>query len=203
MNFKPRFLLITLTVLLFSFSGCKSLKENKRFAKCEFKTKRISRLSIGGIEILNKRSINDFSMQEGLRLAYQVKQQKLITNLTVDLQVKNPNSDPATLRGFQYVLVIDGKEIINTELNSVLNIPGYGERVFGVTSRFDLIKAAKDTGYDTLLKLALGLAEGRQQPVNFDLYFRPKIYVMDKKVKYRDFIKLSATYQGGFFKQRN
>ncbi len=202
MNYTNRVLFIVLTLIAFSFSGCKSLKENARFAKCEFKTRRISKLAIGGVQILNKRSINDFTTQEGLSLVYQAKQQKLITNLTVDVQVKNPNNELATLRGFQYVLVIGGKEIINTEIKSVLDIPANGERVFGVNSRFDLIKAAKDTGYDTLLKLAIGLTEGRGQPVKFDLYFRPSIYIKDKKVKYKDFIKLSSVYQGGTFKNK-
>jgi len=182
------------------FSGCKSLRENARFAKCEFKTRRISRLSIGGIETLEKKSINDFNLQEGLVLASQIKQRKLITKMTVDIQAKNPNEKPASLEGFQYVLVIDGKEIINDELKTTIQIPGYGESQFSVNSTFDLIKAAKDTGYDTLLRMALGLIDRNQQPVTFDLYFRPYLKIMDKKVKYPDFIKLSSVYQAGQFK---
>ena len=200
MKFKTGALLLSISIFSLLFSGCKSMKDNARFAKCEFKISGINRLSIGGVEMLNKKTIRDFTTNEGLKLAYQVKQRKLITDLTLRLQVRNPNNEPAQLRGVHYVLVIDGKEIINTELSSTVSVAARGASSFTLNSRFDLIKAAENTGYDTLLKLALGLSEGKNQPVNFDLYFRPKVYINDKKVKYKDFIKLSPVFQANSFK---
>ena len=190
-------LLIFLTVFTLFLGGCKSLKNKAQYAPCEFRISGIDRLAIGGVDMLNKRTFNDFTTNEGLRLVYQVKQQKLITNLGVEIQVRNPNSEPAKLKGVHYVLVIDGKEIINSEVSSTVNISPNGTSSFTIDSRFDLFKAAKDAGYDTLLKLALGLTQGSNQAVNFDLYFRPKIYINDKKVKYKDFIKLSSKFQNG------
>ncbi|MEL6561812.1 MAG: hypothetical protein AAFQ94_26740 [Bacteroidota bacterium] len=193
-------LLIFLTVFTLFSSGCQSLKNKARYEQCEFRISGVNRLAIAGVEMLNKRAFKDFTTNEGLTLAYQVKQQKLVTNLGLSLQVRNPNDEAAQLRGVHYVLVIDGKEIINSEINSTVNILPKGSSAFTLSSRFDLIKAAKDTGYDTLLKLALGLTQGSNQPVNFDLYFRPKVYINDKKVKYKDFIKLSSQYQNGIVK---
>ncbi len=70
MNFKTGALMIYISLLSLSFSGCKSLKDNARFAKCEFKISGINKLYIAGVDMLNKRSIKDFSTNEGLKLAY-------------------------------------------------------------------------------------------------------------------------------------
>ena len=192
-------LLFTLVVLCFS-NGCESIKRGSRFIKCEFRILKVSGLKIGGVDALNKKSVKDFKLQEGLSLVNQIKQRQLPTELTVDIQVKNPNQEIASLEGFQYVLVIDGKEILSDELKQTIEVGGLQQRVFSVTSRFDLVKAAKNTGYDTLLRLALGMVDSKQQPVKFDLYFRPYLRVLNKKVRYPDFIKLSRTYQSGRLK---
>lgn len=200
LSFIPRSLLILLIAGLCITSGCQSIREGSRFLKCEFRMRKVSGLVIGGVNVLNKKSVNDFKMMEGLSLVSQIKERQLITDLTVDIQVKNPNDEIAQLEGFQYVLVIDGKEVLNDEIKQTLQVGGKQQAVFSVTSRFDLVKSAKNTGYDTLLRLALGLVDSSQQPVKFDLYFRPTLRVLKKKVRYPDFIKLSRTYQSGRLK---
>lgn len=181
-------------------SGCKSLKENARFARCEFRIERVSSLEIGGIETLNKQSLKNFGFQEGLILANQIRQKKLMADITLHLSVKNPNELKASLEGFQYVIAVDGKEILNHEIDSEVEIAGNSSALFAFRTRFDLVKAARDTGYDTLLRMALGLVDSNQQPVLFDLYFRPYLKVAGKKVKYPDFIKLSSVYSKGSFR---
>ena len=195
-----KYVLLLTIVGLCMTNGCQSVKQGSRFLKSEFRLRKVSGLKIGGVDVLSKKSVKELNLQEGLTLVSQIKQRRLVTDLTVDIQVKNPNDEVASLEGFQYVLVIDGKEILNDEIRETLQVGGNQQAIFSVTSRFDLVKAAKNTGYDTLLRLALGMVDSKQQPVKFDLYFRPYLRVLNKKVRYPDFIKLSRTYQSGRLK---
>ncbi|MGB3468530.1 MAG: hypothetical protein WBA74_24810 [Cyclobacteriaceae bacterium] len=199
MDSRTRVPLILITCCQLLVGSCQSLKKNARFARCEFRITKVSSLEIGGIQTLDKNSLKDFNFQQGLILANQIRQKKLMADVTLNIQVKNPNDLSASLEGFQYVIVIDGKEVLNKEITSTVDIGGNSQAIFALRTRFDLVKAASDTGYDTLLRMVLGLVDNRQQPVKFDMYFRPYLKVLNKRVKYPDFIKLSSVYQGGSF----
>jgi len=177
--------------------NCSGLKGNGSLAKCEFKTNRISKVTFSGVDITNKRSINDFQLQEGLFLANEIKNQRLKTEVVMELSVRNPNAEAALLQGIQYVLVFDGKEILNEESKYEILVKGNGRQTFSTAFKFNLLDAAKNAGYDTIIQTALGLIDGKNQPASFDLYIRPNIKVNDKKIKYQDFIKLNTLYQSG------
>ncbi len=196
LEMKVKFSVLILVVILCGFfQSCHSVKGNASLQKCEFKTNKVTRVAFSGVDVLGKKSINDFQIHEGLFIASEVKNKKLTTDITMDLSVKNPNSLPADLKGIQYVLVFDGKEILNEESKNEVTIKPNGINSIPVSFRFDLLKLVEDTGYDKILNVALSLVNRNRQPASFDLYIRPHVRVNNKKIKYSDFIKLSNVYQ--------
>lgn len=175
--------------------SCKSIGETKRFSKCQFKVNRVVQFKAADINMLNKRKIGDLKFNEGVRLGKFVAGGKLPLVITVNVDVKNPNKQTAALEGFDYILALDGKDVLAGVYDTRTEIPALTAKSVNPTFSFDLLKVVRKTDYKTIMNIVFGLLNEKHEPVNITLMVKPHVRILGKKVKYPDYIRLTEVYQ--------
>ncbi len=189
-----RFIIGIFFFLFFSYN-CQSVRETRRFSKCQFKINRVVQLKAAGVDLLSKKKFSDLKFNEGVRLGKAISNNSMPVLLTVNVDVNNPNKHPAALEGFDYRLFLDGKEVLIGSYNRRTEIPAYTAKSINPSFQFDLLSVVKNTDYKTIVNLIFGMFNEKHEPVKIVLLIKPHIRVLGKKVKYPDYIKLSKAYQ--------
>jgi hypothetical protein len=151
--------------------------------RLKFKLGDIHGFSVAGVNLSNKRSISDFSLSDGVRLAEAFANRNLPTSFTLNVLARNPNDGTggtvrttSTLTRFDWNLLINEKPTINGAINQQIVVPGVGQETIIPLSIFlDLYSFFSNLGYDGLLNLGLSLGGVNGSATNVKLRATPYI----------------------------
>jgi hypothetical protein len=132
--------------------------------RLQFKLDKVTGMNVAGVNLSNIGSISNISVLDAAKLLLNFSQGKLPVSFTLNVLAKNPNdgtggtkNTSAVLKNMAWRLFIDNKETINGNVGGI-TIPGVGQASnIPIGMSLDLIKFFKDTGYESLLNLALAL----------------------------------------------
>jgi hypothetical protein len=171
MNKLQRGLTLSLTsavaiAIIFSFNSCATLNSLAGLTRAQFKLNDAVGYRLSGIDILNKHSIRDFSIMDGLNLAKSFSSGTIPLTFTLNVAVKNPNAhqegsslSALSLSNFPWRLIIDGKETISGNIGGPVSLPdGGATTIIPLQVSVDLVKFFGEKGYDDLINLALAIA---------------------------------------------
>ena len=175
--------------------GCKSVKETNRFAKCEFKINKVTRLEAAAINLLNKRKLRDVNFKDGVKLTKSVASNQLPMTVGFSVGIKNPNDKTAALEGFDYRIFIDNKQVMYGVYENRTEVPPLSATNVNPVFAFDLLRVLKNTGYNSIVNVIFGLINEKHEPVNVVMQVKPHVKILGKQMKYPDYITLSTVYQ--------
>lgn len=78
--------------IIFSFNSCATLNSLAGLTRAQFKLNDAVGYKLSGIDILNKHSIRDFSVMDGLNIAKSFSSGTIPLTFTLNVAVKNPNA---------------------------------------------------------------------------------------------------------------
>ena len=173
---------IILSMILI-FSSCVKLKDVQQalinMKKLKFKIENIENFKLNNINIQNKSSISDFSMQDGMKLLQLYKSNKLPCDFTLNIAAINPNdgstgskSTNLTITKIKLNLYIDDKPTINGIISTPITIPSSGQKtIIPIGINLDLYDFFGNEGYEKVINLALALGgvEGSTSRVKIDI----------------------------------
>ena len=139
-------------------NSCSVYQTMVNLSRLQFKLGDVNNFTIGGINISNKKSLNDFNPLEILTVTQAIASGKLPASFTLNVEAKNPNDGTggypktdATLKSFPWRLEIDDVETISGNIGSQVSVPGTGELTnIPLTMNIDLIEFFGNKGYDKL-----------------------------------------------------
>lgn len=166
--------------------------------RLKFKLGSVEGFSLGGIPLSNKTSLNDFSVQDGLRLAQLFGSKKLPVEFILNVVAINPNDGTAgkvksnaTLTGLSARLLIDGQPTVFGEIDSPVEIPGSGQETsFPLRLTLDLYEFFGHQGLDKLLSLALAIGGRNGSSSRLALDIQPKVITSLGEIKYPERITI-------------
>lgn len=161
---------IILALILVFAASCSVFDAVTALKDLKFSFEKIENLEVNGISLMNKKSINDFSTMETLKIAGNViSGGELKLNLIAKVNVENSGSALTEdiklyLKSFPWKLYLDEYLISEGNIGEKIYIPAGGSKgSFPVTASFDLMKIIKDQKgtevINSLLKL-LNLKDG-------------------------------------------
>ena len=171
---------------LFTVS-CKQLTDIQRaitnLSRCQFKLSSVDNFELMGVRLSSKRSVSDFSLTEGARLAAGFASGSFPARFTLNVAARNPNDGSggtaqtaATLTSFAWTLILDDKTTIRGNIENPIEIPGTGQQtIIPLTMDLDLAKFFKDKGYESVANLALALGGVQGSPARVTLRAKPTI----------------------------
>ncbi|MEY3689947.1 MAG: hypothetical protein RIT37_1509 [Bacteroidota bacterium] len=167
------------------FQGCSLVKDLTSMRNVQFRIGSISSVNIGGVSVLNKRKVTDFSVSETMSLAGKVAQQSLPLSLTVNLEARNPNeagenaisnNTIATLQSLEWRLLIDDVPTIEGVVKGPISLPAGGSTIsIPIATEVELFSFFGERGYSGMAKLAFALANPGESTVSVKLDAKPMI----------------------------
>jgi len=190
-------LLLSIAILFTSIS-CSVYETMVNLSRLQFKLGDVNNFTVSGIDISNKKSLQDFNALEILSLTQSIATGKLPASFTLNVEAKNPNDGSggypqtnATLKKFPWRLEVDDIETISGNILTPVTVPGTGEiQNIPLTMNIDLIEFFGNKGYENLINLALTLGGQQGSSSKLALYATPTVTSPIGDIKYPGELKI-------------
>jgi len=191
-------LLLLSVIILLTTSSCSVYETMVNLSRLQFKLGDVNNFTVSGINISNKRSLQDFNPLEILNLTQSIASGKLPASFTLNVEAKNPNDGTggypktnATLKEFPWRLEVDNVETIAGNIGTQVSVPGTGEiQNIPLTMNLDLMEFFGNKGYENLLNLALTLGGQQGTSSKLTLFATPTVTSPIGDIKYPGEIKI-------------
>ncbi|NWF89711.1 MAG: hypothetical protein HXY50_09660 [Ignavibacteriaceae bacterium] len=193
-----KIILPLILLILLSNLSCSVLQTITNISRLKFKLRDVSGFTLSGITVSNKSKLSDFTALDLLKLSSSFAQGTLPAAFILNVEALNPNdgtggykSTDATLKSFPWRLLLDGKETISGNINQPVTVPGTGElSVIPLQINIDLVSFFKDSGYESLINLALNLGGRSGSTSKIALYAKPVVATVLGDLSYPSEIKI-------------
>jgi hypothetical protein len=195
---KSKIIILISLMILLTTSSCSVYQTMVNLSRLQFKLGDVNNFMVNGINISNKKSLNDFNPLEILNLTQAIASGKLPASFTLNVEAKNPNDGSggypktnATLKEFPWRLEVENVETISGNIGSPVTVPGTGEiQNIPLTMSIDLIEFFGNKGYENLLNLALTLGGQQGSSSKLALFATPTVTSPIGDIKYPGEIKI-------------
>ena len=160
---------------------------------CTFDFNNVNNIQMLGINLNRGMSKNDLNVSQLLSLTNALINKSLPVSFNVNLDVNNPNSIAASMAKMDYVLSLNGKQVVSTTLNQGVNVPANSKGSVSIPITTDLFQLFSGESADAIVNLAFKLAGASSEPVNVGLKVKPYIKINNQQLAYPDFISLNKT----------
>jgi hypothetical protein len=190
-TFKKTLIILFVTIGLASCDVLTQVAQMANFANCKFNFNSVDQIQMLGVNLSKGMSKSDLNAAQLLSLANALANKKLPVSFNVNVGVNNPNTIPASMSKMDYVVSLNGKEVISTTLNKSVSVGANSSSVVSIPITTDLFQLFSGESADALLNLAFKLAGASSEPVNVGLKVKPYISINGQQLAYPDFISMN------------
>lgn len=185
--------LIILFVAL-GLSSCEVLNQVAQmatFANCKFNFNSVDHIQMLGVNLSKGMSKSDLNATQLLSLANALMNKKLPVTFNVNVDVNNPNAIAASMAKMDYIVSLNGKEVISTTMNQSVSVGPNSNSVVSIPITTDLFQLFSGESADAIVNLAFKLAGASSEPVNVGLKVKPYISINGQQLAYPDYITMN------------
>ena len=190
-TFKKTLIILFVTIGLASCDVLTQVAQMANFANCKFNFNSVDQMQLLGVNLSKGMSKSDLNAAQLLSLANALANKKLPVSFNVNVGVNNPNTIPASMSKMDYIVSLNGKEVIITTLNKSVSVGANSSSVVSIPITTDLFQLFSGESADALLNLAFKLAGASSEPVNVGLKVKPYISIIGQQLAYPDFISMN------------
>ena len=194
-KFKKTLIILFVTMGLASCDVLNQVAQMANFANCTFEFNSVNHIQMLGVNLSKGMSKSDLNASQLLSLANALMSKKLPVTFNVNLDVKNPNSMAASMAKMDYIISLNGKEVVSTTLNNSINVPANSSNVVTIPISTDLFQLFSGESADAIVNLAFKLAGASSNPVNVGIKVKPYITIGNQQLAYPDYISINKTLQ--------
>ena len=188
-------------IILFVAMGLSScdvlnqMAQMANFANCTFNFNCVNQIQMLGIDLSKGMTKESLNVSQLLSLTNALMNRSLPVTFNVNLDVKNPNSIAASMSKMDYILTLNGKQVVSTTMNNSINVPANSSNVISIPVSTDLFELFSGESADAIVNLAFKLAGANSNPVNVGIKVKPYITIGNQQLAYPDYITLNKTLQ--------
>ena len=192
---KKTLIILFVTMGLASCDVLNQVAQMANFANCSFDFNSLNQIQMLGIDLSKGMTSENLNVTQGLALVNAISNKTLPVSFNVNLDVKNPNSIAASMAKMDYIISLNGKEVVSTTLNQSVNVPANSTNVVTIPIRTDLFRLFSGESADAIVNLAFKLAGASSNPVNIGIKVKPYITIGNQQLAYPDYISINKTLQ--------
>jgi hypothetical protein len=192
---KKALVILFVTVGLASCDVLTQVAQMANFATCSFDFNSLNQIQMLGIDLSKGMTRDNLNITQGLALVNAISNRSLPVTFNVNLDVKNPNSIAASMAKMDYIISLNGKEVVSTTLNQSVSVPANSTNVVSIPIRTDLFQLFSGESADAIVNLAFKLAGANSNPVNLGIKVKPYITIGSQQLAYPDYISINKTLQ--------
>ena len=190
-TFKKTLIILFVTMGFASCDVLTQVAQMANFANCKFNFNSVDQIEMLGVNLSKGMSKSDLNTAQLLSLANALASRKLPVSFNVNVGVNNPNTIPASMTKMDYIVSLNGKEVISTSLNKSISVGANSSSVVTIPINTDLFQLFSGESADAILNLAFKLAGASSEPVNVGLKVKPYININGQQLAYPDFISMN------------
>lgn len=190
-KFKKTLIILCVTMGLVSCDVLNQVAQMANFANCKFNFNSVDQIQMLGINLSKGMSKTDLNITQLAALTNAIMSRQLPVTFNVNVGVDNPNSIAASMAKMDYIISLNGKEVISTTLNQRVNVPANSSNVVTIPITTDLFQLFSGESADAIVNLAFKLAGASSDPVNVGLKVKPYISINGQQLAYPDFITMN------------
>ena len=161
------------------------------FVNCTFDFNSVNQIEMLGVNLSRGMTRENLNATQLLSLANAIMKQQLPVSFNVNVNVKNPNSIAAAMTKMDYILTLNGKQVVSTTMNNGINVPANSSSIVTIPITTDLFQLFSGESADAIVNLAFKLAGASSNPVNVGLKVKPYISINGQQLAYPDFISMN------------
>ena len=188
---KKTLIVLFVTLGLTSCEVLNQVAQMATFANCKFNFNSVDHIQMLGVNLSKGMSKNDLNATQLLSLANALMNKKLPVTFNVNVDVNNPNAIAASMAKMDYIVSLNGKEVISTTMNQSVSVGPNSNSVVSIPITTDLFQLFSGESADAIVNLAFKLAGASSQPVNVGLKVKPYISINGQQLAYPDFITMN------------
>ncbi|MDP3463400.1 MAG: LEA type 2 family protein [Bacteroidales bacterium] len=181
-------------LLIGSLSACDILQqvtEMQQLSLCTFDLNGVDQVKLAGIQLRPGMEKSGLTVSESLTLAGAIFNKSLPLQMNMMVKVDNPNEKKASLNKMDYILFVDGKELISGMVQEKFEINGGSSLMLALPMSLDLYKVLQNETSDALVNLAFKLVSDKGQPTEVMLKIKPYLKIGSSELVYPGFLTLS------------
>ena len=194
-KFKKTLIILFVTMGLASCDLLTQVAQMANFANCSFDFNSLNQIQMLGIDLSRGMTSDNLNITQGLALVNAISNRTLPVTFNVNLDVKNPNSTAASMAKMDYIISLNGKEVVSTTLNKSVNVPANSTNMVTIPISTDLFQLFSGESADAIVNLAFKLAGASSNPVNIGIKVKPYITIGSQQLAYPDYITINKTLQ--------
>ena len=188
---KRALIILCVALGLVSCDVLNQVAQMANFANCKFNFNSVDQIQMLGINLHKGMSKTDLNITQLASLTNALMKRQLPVTFNVNVGVDNPNSIAASMAKMDYIISLNGKEVISTTLNKSISVPANGNSVVSIPITTDLFQLFSGESADAILNLAFKLAGATSDPVNVGLKVKPYISINGQQLAYPDYLTMN------------
>lgn len=192
---KRTFIILFVALGLSSCNLLTQVAQMANFANCTFDFNSINHIQMLGVNLSKGMTKDDLNATQLLNLANALMKRELPVTFNVKLDVENPNSIAAAMSKMDYIVSLNGKQVISTTMNNSINVPAKSKNTITIPVTTDLFQLFSGESADAILNMAFKLAGASSDPVKLGLQVKPYITINNQQLSYPNYITINKTLQ--------
>ncbi len=192
---KKTLIILCVTMGLASCDVLTQVAQMANFANCTFNFNNVNQIQMLGINLSKGMTKENLNVTQLLALTNAIMSKSLPVSFNVNVDVSNPNSIAAAMSKMDYILTLNGKQVISTTMNQAVNVPANSSNVVSIPITTDLFQLFSGESAEAIVNLAFKLAGASSDPVNVGLKVKPYISVNGQQLAYPDYISMNKVLQ--------
>lgn len=182
--------IILLLVAFVALAAFFYFRTAKNFVNCEFAFDRVSSVVLADVDITNVKSLKKLNLLDGAKLLSALGNKEATLDLGVDLNVKNPNDEPARLDGMDYILYIDERKVVEGSMEQQVLIDGMAETKIVLPCKVNVHDILSSDNIDSIADFAFGVANNNVDTKRMKIDIKPYFTIAGKTVKFPTYITI-------------
>lgn len=188
---KKTLIILFVTMGLTSCEFVNQVAQTVNFASCKFNFNSVDNIQMLGFNLSKGMSKTDLNITQLATLTNAIINKRLPVTFNVNVGVDNPNSIAASMAKMDYIITLNGKEVVNTSMNQSINVPANGSNVVSIPITTDLFQLFSGETGEAVMNLAFKLAGASSDPVQVGLKVKPYITINGQQLAYPTYITMN------------
>ena len=188
---KKTLMILFVTMGLASCDVLTQMAQMANFANCKFNFNSVDQIQMLGINLSRGMTRESLNITQGLALLNAISNRTLPVTFNVNVGVDNPNSIAASMTKMDYIISLNGKEVVSTTLNKAISVGANSSSVVSIPITTDLFQLFSGESADAIINLAFKLAGANSNPVNVGLKVKPYITINGQQLAYPDYLTMN------------
>jgi len=190
-----RSIIAILFISVFAASACKTLMSYTNILKCDFRMKSMTNTQVAGVNVQSIKSFSDLNFVQAGKLTTAYLSGNVPLTFQLNVEGRNPNPSEATMARFDWILLIDDKQMVSGTNQQEYHLPANdGTQIIPLNISINLLEVLNDETKNSLLNFGFNLADAGNKPTRVGLKIKPTIYLNSIPITYPGFIDIGTEF---------